>query len=288
MKGGIMQEHRKSQRAIRTAAGVAGALALGLTASAARAGSTSTTNTLHGFCQATPGTSGAGCSPGTGFGPTFATTQNPLSPFGFTRAPDSNSGLEHPDIDLVVLIPDTGQTPNTTFGSFTGHNTGVTTAQSLSLFSTTAWSTPSEKLAAYLGVNKSGGDANPLSAFQNGPDAGASFFLYQADFGSVTFGSSTDPYFTDSTTVPVGTVYLALATCSGPLMSPPDTTCPTTGTIEDSIANSSAITDVVTTVPVSTTSPPPIPEPSALALLGSALAAMGFIRRRRKPVRLVL
>jgi hypothetical protein len=38
------------------------------------------------------------------------------------------------------------------------------------------------------------------------------------------------------------------------------------------------------TITTITTTAAPIPEPSALALLGGALAAMGFIRRRRKPV----
>jgi hypothetical protein len=143
---------------------------------------------------------------------------------------------------------------------------------------------PGEKLAAYLVRDKTGGDANPLSAFQNGPDVGASFFVYLADFGSVSFGANTDPYFTDSTTVRVGTVYIALVTCSAKPTGGFDTTCPSLGAIEDSIANSSSITDVVVSTAITTTSPPPIPEPSALALLGSALAAMGFIRRRRKPV----
>ena len=57
--------------------------------------------TLHGFCGTSAATST--CSSN---GTITPTNQNPLSPFGFTRSPDSNQNLTTPTFTLIELIPD--------------------------------------------------------------------------------------------------------------------------------------------------------------------------------------
>jgi len=77
---------------------------------AAHAAAVTITNTLHGFCQATPGNPGDGCT-GTlsaGGNSIFFNDQNPLSPFGFTRSPDDNTtNLTSPfHFNLLFFCPE--------------------------------------------------------------------------------------------------------------------------------------------------------------------------------------
>jgi hypothetical protein len=171
---------------------LAGAAALGaMTLMAPNARAQVDTMTLHGFCGASAATSTC-----TDNGTITPTNQNPLLQFGFTRSPDSNSGLTTPTFELVALVPDTAPGATTQTIEYLGHGTGVTASTTLTRV---AGDFTTGTLDAFLGLTDAGGPANPLSGFQAGltnqglPSTG--FIVYEANFGSVTFGAP-DPTFT--------------------------------------------------------------------------------------------
>jgi hypothetical protein len=82
--------------------------------------------TVHGFCGASATTSTC-----TDDGTITPTTQNPLLEFGFTRSPDSNSGLTTPTFELVALVPDTAARAGSQTLEYLGTGTSVTASTTL-------------------------------------------------------------------------------------------------------------------------------------------------------------
>jgi hypothetical protein len=130
--------------------------------------------TLHGFCA------GAGqCADN---GTNSPTSSNPPANFGFTTSPGSTSG----DLFIDILTPD-NQTAGPSFSL-----TGTSTATAV-LFSATPWT--SGQLDNYLGITAS--PTNPIGAFlpsTQALDPGATgFFVYQANLGTLTLQSPSNP-----------------------------------------------------------------------------------------------
>jgi hypothetical protein len=219
----------------------------------ALSGQTLNNDTLHGFC----GTSAA-TSTCTDNGVITPTTS--LASFGFTRSPDSNSGINTPNIWLVFLIP------NELAAQTISVNQTTATASTKTLTSVGNWT--SDTLENFLGITQApgGGPNNPLNALlgqTNVYDLAANGYdVYQANFGSVLFGSP-DPHYTTSYTAPVGTVVLAYVV---------DGAGTFVNQITDSTANSAALL----------LTPGTVPEPTTIVMLGSVVLLVGGIARKKR------
>ena len=211
---------------------------------------------LHGYCA-------VGCIDN---GTNSPTTQNPPVNFGFTISPGPATG----DTLLKILTPD-----NETAGpSFTITDSLGPTATATLLPGT--WT--SGTLEAFVGDVPGAAPANPLDAYlpsTQALDPGATGFkVYEADLGSITLQGPSNPNLAPLLNITAGTLPLAsyiVGFLNEGTAGTPDWVA---------TANSGAIFD--TTGPSTSTTKVVIPEPSTLGVLGTALAALGFIWRRRK------
>ena len=252
-----------SRSSVKILALTAGALLLFGMSSSAQADTIEMT--LHGFCGASAGTST--CSDN---GTITPTSSNPLLLFGFTRSPDTNSGLTAPiSFDLVALVPDNAPGAGSQTLTYTGTGTSVSTPLTLALQAGGA-SFTTGTLDAFLGFTSVGGPANPFGGFQAGESnqgfTVTGFKVYLANFGSVTFGSP-DPTFVPSGgfsgNLIQGTELYALIDGPG------------AGQRQDATALSSTLIETGT---------PRVPEPTTLLLVGTGLLVVGagvWSRRQR-------
>jgi hypothetical protein len=163
-----------------------------------------------------------------------------------------------------VLIPDNVLNGDSLSMTIDGVNTSIA-SQTPGVFNATAWT--SGQLDAYLGISAS--PTNPIGAYlpltQAYQPSATGYFVYQYDFGTVSFGSN-DPTFSTNFALPIGTVingFFHIADC--------DRKC----WLATPNSQSLIISDP-------NHPPPPLPEPATLSLFGAGLLGFRFLKRKRK------